>query len=133
MEKIISTLRKEFEEGLSALPEELTPQSVRVLADIASVLMAAHKLSGKSEKAAWKDDVEEELESAEEKISEYAKTHDQDLISMARDEARHAAYYLKHARMDPNMQHKLADYQKRYDNIEAKLAELPGAKKLPEL
>jgi hypothetical protein len=143
MEKVAETFKKEFVEVVTELPDELTPQSIRVLADIASIMTAACHLSEAGplkaeavpQTAVWKDDIQDEMDSAEEKYRQYRQSEDPSMLEMARDELRHAAYYLNHAKMSPDMKLKerLPEYQDRYDKLEMKIKAPHGNEKLPDL
>ena len=138
----LSTFRKELEEGMEALPEKLNPQSIRILADIAAIFSALchyrdepHGMESHTMDTGWKDNIIDELESAEEKYRQYQRSKDPIMLEIARDELRHGAYYLNHAKMstDAKLREKLPEYQIIYDRLEKEIRAPHGNEKLPVL
>lgn len=139
MDKIIELFEKEFIDELSKLPEQLTPQNIRVLADIAAVYSALehYKMEHKDAKPemGWTDEIADELRSAREKYDAYLKSNDSTMLEMARNELQHALYYLNHAKMSPDMElrKKVPAYQKEFDTLALKLNAPHGSEKLGRL
>jgi len=138
MQEKITTLIDDFQQMFARIPNEadrIKPAHVRVLADLGSViateLLLKHLPAGKTE--TWKsnnkteysleDSIVEEITGAEQKFMEYMKHQDPTLLNMAKDELRHAAYYLSQAKMthDQGLLQRLKDYQVWYNNVEEKL------------
>ena len=148
MTETLELFRKEFLEELGKLPAELTPQSIRVLADIASVYTALCELAEyekpaivamheahRHPRAAWADDIADELAGADAKYAEYRKSGDHQLLEMARDELRHAGIYINRAGMssDHGLRERLPGYQARLDELERMIREPHGAETHPIL
>ena len=140
MDKVIELFEKEFVEELHKIPEHLTPQSIRVLADIAAVYSALshYKMEhheGMESRGGWVDEIADELRSAEEKYAEYQKSNDTTMLEMARDEAKHANYYINRAKMSPDikLREKLPEYEKRFSEIAKKVNAPHGSEKLGRL
>ena len=147
MTEKMELFRKELLDALGDLPSELTPQSIRVLADIASVYTALCKLAEYEKpavaaheahqhpRAAWADDIADELASAEAKYAEYRKSGDHSLLEMARDELRHAGIYISRAGMsnDHELRERLPGYQARLDELERMIREPHGGETHPIL
>ncbi|GHV84301.1 hypothetical protein AGMMS50212_16410 [Spirochaetia bacterium] len=72
--ELIDGLKEDFCKMLNALPEDIKPSDIRVLADIGSVITAAKNLTGK------KDYIAEELEDAEERYMQYVNSQDPAII-----------------------------------------------------
>ena len=140
MDKIIELFEKEFIEELAKLPPPpLTPQSIRILADVSSIYSALehYKMEHKDLNAdiGWKDDIADELRSAKEKYDAFLKSNDATMLEMARQELNHANYYINHAKMSTDMElrKKIPSYQKEYDQLSLKLNAPHGSEKLGRL
>ena len=139
MDKIIKHIEKEFIEELGKIPEQLTPQSIRVLADISAIYSALshYKMEHHDgmERSGWVDDIADELRSAEEKYAEYQKSNDTTMLEMSRQELGHANYYINKAKMSPDMElrKKVPEYQKQYDDLAKKLNAPHGGEKIGRL
>jgi len=134
MQEKLTTLIDDFEEMFEKLPGEadrLKPAHVRVLADLGSVistalmikqLPGAQTLNNKTCHS-LEDCIVDELSGADQKYMEYIKHQDPALLNMAKDELRHAAYYLSQAKMSPDhdLQQRLKEYHAWYGQIEGKL------------
>jgi len=126
----IGLFKKELLDALDNLPEgrELSPGDIRVLADIASVYAALremeedgrHHEEHAERRAARKDDIADELASAEAKYAEYRKTGDHSLLEMARDELRHANMYINRAAAssDHELLERLPGYREKLHKLE---------------
>ena len=133
MQEKLTTLIDEFEKIYERIPESnhrLKPSHIRTLADLSSVIavkLLLNQLSGQSAHNKANHSVEEsivdELSGAESKYLEYIKNQDPSALNMARDELRHASYYLTQAKMshDAGLQQRLKDYHAWYSNIETKI------------
>ena len=139
MEKITELFEKEFVDELSKIPDPLTPQSIRVLADIAAIYSAIshYKMEHHDgmERSGWVDEIADELRSAEEKYTEYQKSNDTTMLEMSRQELNHANYYINKAKMSPDMElrKKVPEYQKQYDELAKKLNAPHGGEKIGRL
>lgn len=134
MQEKISTLIDDFEHWFERIPSEaskIKPSHIRVLADLGSVISAklmlktlpgTQTLNAKNEHN-LEHNIIDELSGAEAKFLEYIKHQDPTLLNMARDELRHATYYLSQAKMSPDhdLQQRLKDYQAWYQALENKL------------
>ena len=138
MDKVIKLFEKEFVEELDKIPEHLTPQSIRVLADIAAVYSALSHYKMEHHEGMekiWVDEIADELRGAEEKYGEYLKSNDTTMLEMARDEAKHANFYINRAKMSPDikLREKLPEYEKRYAEIAKKVNAPHGSEKIGRL
>jgi hypothetical protein len=137
--KAVEIFKKEFLEELHKLPEgRLSWESIKPLADVAAILSAAYHLdmdSDQPETGSWTDDIAEELQSAETKYNDYLKSNDTTMLEMARQELGHANYYINKAKMSPDMElrKKIPQYEKKYQEISAKLNSPHGSEKLGRL
>jgi hypothetical protein len=88
-----------------------------------------------AENGAWKNDITDELESAEEKYRQYKESGDPLMLDMSRQELEHASYYLNRAKMssDQKLREKLPEYQASYDRLERMIKEPHGDERLPIL
>ena len=134
MQEKLATLIEDFEKMYSKVPSQadrIKPAHVRVLADLGSVISTAIMLKTIDEKDRMKnkidysveDSIVEELNGAEQKYMEYIKHQDPVLLNMAKDELKHASYYLSQAKMshDHDLIQRLKDYHSWYSQIEGKL------------
>ena len=142
MKEKMELFKRELLEALEKLPQdrELLPSDIRVLADIASIYVALCELAeyehdethhAPQARTMPKDEIVDELDSAEAKYAEYRKSGEHPLLEMARDELRHAAFYLGRARMSPDVElrERLPAYQARLDELERmRSGSLMGAK-----
>jgi hypothetical protein len=137
--KAVEIFKKEFLEELHKLPEgRLSWESIKPLADVAAILSAAYHLdmdADHPETGSWTDDITEELQSAEMKYNDYLKSNDTTMLEMARQELGHANYYINKAKMSPDMElrRKIPQYEKKYQEIAAKLNSPHGNEKLGRL
>lgn len=133
MQDKLTTLIEDYEQLYSRIPADaskIKPAHVRTLADLASVItaqLAIKQLPGTqtlNNKVALslEDSIVDELSGAESKYLEYIKHQDPTLLNMAKDELRHASYYLSQAKMshDHGLLQRLKDYQAWYTQIESK-------------
>jgi len=136
MQEKLTTLIEDFNNIFDKIPAEadrLKPAHVRVLADLGSVISTALMIKhlpgtetlNKQKHNTLEDNIVDELSSAESKYMEFIKHQDPTLLNMAKDELRHAAYYLSQAKMSPDhdLQQRLKDYSAWYTQIEGKLTQ----------
>ena len=143
MEKLIALFEKEFIDEAGKVPEHLTSKDipfVTIVGSLAASYLAAKEL-GKDghhimrHDEMWKDDIKDELESAEEKYRQYKQSGDPVMLDMARQELSHAHYYITHAQMSPDekLREKLPEYQATFDRLEKMISEPHGTEKVPVL
>jgi len=137
IEKEVERFGREFDEVMSNLPDNLMPQDITNLRVGISAIYSAYchkkmEMAHKGYKAAWKDDIADELMSAKEKYEAYLKSNDATMLEMSRQELQHALYYLNRANMSPDMEFrkKVPGYQKEYDELALKLNSPHGNEKL---
>ena len=114
---------------------EMLPHIEMLLNIISGLEHLERKHGYEPHEMSWTDEIADELRSAEEKYAEYQKTRDTTMLEMARDEAKHANFYINRAKMSPDMKlrEKVPEYEKRYAEI-AKMVNAPhGSEKLPRL
>jgi hypothetical protein len=119
MQKIIKAFKDEFLQRAASLVEEAAPAELRIAADVASILTAACLLEKAEYREEKKNHIKDELMDAEDKYGLYIETKDPAVLDMARDELRHAAYYMAHAQavQDPHALQHMARYQEWYERL----------------
>lgn len=73
------------------------------------------------------DDATEEMDGAEHYIREYHRTGDKNYVAMAKDELKHAEYFIKHMQsnaLDMTMRDKVQKYTERWNKIHAELSKM---------
>ena len=145
IQKKLAEFEREFEESATGMPEKLTIASLDVPSKVGAIYSALchyvdrpheHKIEARiMDHESWKNDIIDELESAEEKYRQYMQSNDPVMLDMSRDELRHASYYLNHAKMstDAKLREKLPEYQATFDRLEKMISEPHGTEKVPVL
>ena len=113
---------------------DMLPKATMLFSIIAGLDHLERKF-GSIEKSSWKDNIADELMSAREKYEAYLKSNDATMLEMSRQELQHAAYYLNHAKMSPDMElrKKVPEYQKEYDQLAMKINAPHGSEKIGRL
>lgn len=117
----------DFKALLSKVSKNYNPANLTALANVGVLLLATMKLSHEDEKEEEeaRDDIRDELMGAEKYYKRWQETANLSYKQLAKDELRHADFFIKHARMmtqDATQQDKLQSYIEWYDTLSARLA-----------
>jgi len=149
MTNALEKFKAEVEKRTEALSETPTKEDLQTLELFTSIFAGLHHLNMMENSAehntnsivqnenhsVWKDDIADELESADEKYSQYQKSGDYKMLEMARQELDHAYFYINQAKMshDVKLNGNLSDYERKYEELTMKINNPHGAEKLPYL
>jgi hypothetical protein len=138
--EFITSIKDLLQKTQGDIEKNLHPTMIPMLADIAAIYSGISHLEtnlGKEvySENGWNDEIADELKSAEEKYREYQASKDSAMLEMARDELKHASYYLNRAKMSTDMElrEKAKEYQKKYDELAVKLNSPHGTEKIGRL
>ena len=143
----LEKFKEEVEKRIEALSETPTREELETIEIFTSILAGLHHLKmmenneNQTEQVhvelytAWKDDIDDELKSAEEKYKQYQRSGDRIMLEMSRQELEHAHYYINQAKMknDAELRDKLPEYEQKYQELAMKINNNHGAEKLPYL